>query len=94
VILKLNAQNLAVQMDLICNVKSNGAFTNRWYRNRNLLPSQIKVVTGTVLTENYITVNPNGTEASQQHAVIILTDAAKPPPSTYHILNLQNHLPH
>jgi hypothetical protein len=29
VILKLNAQNLAVQMDLICNVKSNGAgFTN------------------------------------------------------------------
>jgi hypothetical protein len=24
VILKLNAQNLAVQMDLICNVKSNG----------------------------------------------------------------------
>jgi hypothetical protein len=41
------------------------------------LPSQIKSVTGTVLTENYITVNPNGTEASQQHAVIILTDAAK-----------------
>jgi LruC domain-containing protein len=79
VILKLNAQNLAVQMDLICNVKSNGAgFTNGiGIEIGNLLPSQIKSVTGTVLTENYITVNPNGTEASQQHAVIILTDAAK-----------------
>jgi LruC domain-containing protein len=44
VILKLNAQNLAVQMDLTV-VKSNGAgFTNGIgeYRNGNL-PSQIKV---------------------------------------------------
>jgi hypothetical protein len=53
---------------LICNVKSNGAgFTNGiGIEIGNLLPSQIKVSTGTVLTENYITVNP-GTEASQQH---------------------------
>jgi hypothetical protein len=36
------------------------------------------VSTGTVLTENYITVNP-GTEASQQHCVILMTDAKKPP---------------
>jgi LruC domain-containing protein len=64
VILKLNAQNLAVQMDL--SVMWSWLLERNWYRNRNLLPSQIKVYTGTVLTENYITVNPNGTEASQQ----------------------------
>jgi LruC domain-containing protein len=44
VILKLNAQNLAVQMDLICNVKSNGAgFTNGIGIEIGNLPSQIKV---------------------------------------------------
>jgi LruC domain-containing protein len=79
VVLKLNAKGLAVQMDFICNVKSNGAgFTNGiGIELGNLSPSQIKSVTGTVLTENYITLNSNGTEANQTHAVIILTDAAK-----------------
>jgi hypothetical protein len=52
-------------------------YERNWYRNRKSLAISNKSVTGTVLTENYITVNPNGTEASQQHAVIILTDAAK-----------------
>jgi LruC domain-containing protein len=79
VIMKLNAQNLAVQMDIICRVKANGAgITNGiGIEIPNLSPSQIKSVSGTILTENYITVNPNGTETNQQHAVIILTDAAK-----------------
>jgi LruC domain-containing protein len=77
-IVMLNAQNLAVQMDIICHVKANGAgFTNGiGIEIGNLSPSQIQSVTGTVLTENYITVNPNGTEANQDHAVIILTDKA------------------
>jgi LruC domain-containing protein len=79
-----------------CNVKSNGAgFTNGIGIEIDLLPSQIKSVTGTVLTENYITVNPNGTEASQQHAVIILTDAAKNLLSEHTIsIKFTNHLPH
>jgi LruC domain-containing protein len=79
VIVKLNAKNLAVQMDIICRVKANGAgYTNGiGIEIPNLSPSQIKSVNGTVLTENYITLNNNGTEANQQHAVIILTDAAK-----------------
>jgi LruC domain-containing protein len=79
VIVKLNAQNLAVQMDIICRVKANGAgYTNGiGIEIPNLSPSQIKSVSGTVLTENYITLNNNGTEANQQHAVIVLTDAAK-----------------
>jgi LruC domain-containing protein len=79
VIMKLNAQNLAVQMDIICRVKANGAgITNGiGIEIPNLSPSQIKSVSGTILTENYITVSPNGTETNQQHAVIILTDAAK-----------------
>jgi hypothetical protein len=42
-----------------------------------IYPISNKSVTGTVLTENYITLNNNGTEANQTHAVIILTDAAK-----------------
>jgi LruC domain-containing protein len=94
VILKLNAQNLAGQMDLICHVKSNGAGFTNGIGDRKSLPISNKSVTGTVLTENYITVNPNGTEASQQHAVIILTDAAKNLLNIPYLLNLQNHLPH
>jgi LruC domain-containing protein len=78
-IVKLNAQNLAVQMDFVCHVKSNGAgFTNAiGIEIGNLSPSQIKSVSGSILTENYITLNANGTEANQQHAVIILTDSAR-----------------
>lgn len=74
----LNAQNLAVEMDILCYVKVNGAaYTNGiGIEMSTLSPSQIQSVTGTVLTENYITVNGNGTEANQDHAVIILTDKA------------------
>jgi hypothetical protein len=52
-----------------------------WFTNGGIeleiYPISNKSVTGTVLTENYITLNNNGTEANQTHAVIILTDAAK-----------------
>lgn len=79
VILKLNAQNLAVQMDIIAHVKANGAgFTNGiGIELPKVSPSQIKSVNGSILTENYITLSSNGTEAGQQHAVIILTDSAR-----------------
>jgi hypothetical protein len=33
-------------------------------------PSKIQSVSGAVLTENYITLNANGTEANQQNAVL------------------------
>jgi LruC domain-containing protein len=79
VIVMLNAQNLAVSMDFICRVKANGAgYTNGiGIEIGNLSPTLVQSVTGTVLTENYINLNANGTEANQQNAVIILTDAAR-----------------
>jgi LruC domain-containing protein len=72
----LNAQNLAVQVDFICRVKSNNAgYTNGLgIEIEGLSPSLIESVTGTFLTENYVVLNANGTEANQENAVIIFTD--------------------
>jgi len=77
-IVYLNAQNLAVKMDINCFIKSNGAgYTNGiGLEIEGLAPSQIESVTGPVLVNNYINLNPNGTEANQDKAVIILTDDA------------------
>ena len=77
-IVYLNAQNLAVKMDIICFVKSNGAgYTNGiGLEIEGLVPSQIESVTGPVLVNNYINLNQNGTEANQAKAVVILTDHA------------------
>jgi LruC domain-containing protein len=74
----LNSENLAVRVDFICNVKSNFAgFTNGVGIEINgLSPSQIQNISGTIYTENYINLNPNGTEANQDRAVVILTDNA------------------
>ena len=71
-----NADNKVVQVDFICEVKSNSAgYTNGiGIQIDNLTSSQIESVTGAVYTENNITLNPNGTEANQDKAVIILTD--------------------
>lgn len=72
----INAQNLAVQLDLIIKVKSNGAsYTNGFgIEIESLIPSQIKSVLGTVLTQGYIKQNANGTEMNQDKAVVILFD--------------------
>jgi LruC domain-containing protein len=72
----LNADNLAVRLDFICNIKANGAgFTNGiGFEIEGLAPSKVESVTGTVLTQNFINLNANGTEANQDNAVIILTD--------------------
>jgi LruC domain-containing protein len=74
----LNSDNLAVQVDIICRVKANGAgFTNGiGIEIEGLSSDQVQSVTGTVFSENYISLNPNGTEANQNNAVIILTDDA------------------
>ncbi|WP_339903414.1 LruC domain-containing protein [uncultured Cyclobacterium sp.] len=72
----LNADNMAVRLDLICNIKANGAGYNNGIgiEIEGLAPSQIESVSGPVLTENYISLNSNGTEADQENAVIILAD--------------------
>ena len=74
----LNSNNLAVQVDFICRVKSNSAgYTNGiGIQIEGLNSSQIQNVVGTVYSENYINLNGNGTEANQDKAVIILTDNA------------------
>jgi LruC domain-containing protein len=71
-----NSQNNAVQIDIICNVKSKSAgFINGvGIQIDGITPSDVQSVTGTVYTENIITNNSNGTEAGQSKAVIILTD--------------------
>ncbi|MDN5330583.1 MAG: hypothetical protein PWP35_2370 [Bacteroidales bacterium] len=40
----------------------------------NILPNAIQSVSGQSITQNYITLNSNGTEAGQEKAVIIVTD--------------------
>lgn len=78
VIVVLNSNNDAVQVDFICNIKSNMAgFTNGIGIEIEGLTSpstQIESVTGTTYTEGYINLNSNGTEAGQDNAVVILTD--------------------
>lgn len=72
----LNSDNKAVQIDFIIRVKANGAgFTNGFGIEIEGVPSSlVESVTGPVYTQNYISLNSNGTEASQQNAVVIFTD--------------------
>jgi hypothetical protein len=55
-------------------------------------PSQS--VSGAVLTENYITLNANGTEANQQNAVILTDSARNYLQNALYPLNLQFLLVH
>ena len=73
-----NAQNEAVQIDVNCMVKvSSSNYVNGiGIELRGLDYSQVESVSGTILTQGYITNNSNGTEAGQNTAVIILTDNA------------------
>ena len=72
----LNSDNLAVRLDFICNIKSNGAGNTNGigFEMEGIIPSQIESVTGPVLTHGFINLNANGTEANQDNAVIILAD--------------------
>ena len=74
----LNSDNLVVQVDFICKVKSNLAgYTNGvGIQIEGVSSSQIQNVVGAVYSENYINLNENGTEANQDKAVIIFTDNA------------------
>ena len=72
----LNSQNEAVQLDIHFEVTSDGAgLTNAFgIELESISPNLIESVTGTVLTENFINVAPNGVEQGQDRAVIILFD--------------------
>lgn len=74
----LNSDNLAVQLDFICRVKANGAgFDNGFgIEIEGLTPDQVESVNGAAYTYDYISLNSNGTEANQDHAVVIFTDNA------------------
>lgn len=76
VIAVLNSENLAVQVDFIYNVKATGgSYVNGFgIEIEGLTSDQIESVTGTVLTQDYINENTNGTEVGQENAVIILFD--------------------
>jgi LruC domain-containing protein len=72
----LNAENNVVQLDIICKLKDNGAgFKNAiGIELEGISPGQITSVDGSIYTEDFISLNANGTEANQQNAVIILSD--------------------
>jgi LruC domain-containing protein len=72
----LNADNMAVQLDIHFEVTSDGAGLINAFgiELESIAPSLIESVTGTVLTENFINVAPNGVEQGQNRAVIILFD--------------------
>ena len=72
----LNAEGLAVQLDIVLNVKSiRGSYTNGFgLEFESLIPSNVAGVSGNILVHNYIDQNPNGTEMGQDNAVVILFD--------------------
>lgn len=72
----LNADNMAVQLDVHFEVTSDGAGLINAFgiELESIAPSLIESVTGTVLTEDFINVASNGVEQGQNRAVIILFD--------------------
>lgn len=76
--LVLNADNKIVELFLDNSVRAIGASLENGFGIEldGISPESIASITGTQLTENYIQLNANGTEADQQHAVVILFDNA------------------
>jgi len=67
-----NAQNLVVDIKPTYVLRAMGAsYRNGFGIQLNLPPSQIQSVTGQVMTDGIVTLNPNGTEAGQSKAVIM-----------------------
>ena len=78
-----NAQNKVVKLDIKITSISNGAgLVNAFGMEfKNLQSSKVESITGTVLTQNYINLNANGTEANQENTVVIFYD------NNYAVLN-------
>lgn len=75
----LNADNLAVQVNFVYNVKANGASSVNGFgiEMESLVPSQIESVSGLDLKHDFINQAANGTELGQDNAVIIMFDDAR-----------------
>lgn len=75
----LNADNLAVGFDFKYRIISNraGNYNGIGFEIEGIAPSKIESVTKPILTFDIIKLNSNGTEAGQENAVIILTDAIR-----------------
>ena len=75
----LNADNLAVGFDFMYQVISNraGNMNGIGFEIEGIAPDKIKSVSGASFRYNFISRNANGTEANQENAVIILTDAVR-----------------
>ncbi|MBK9291136.1 MAG: LruC domain-containing protein [Bacteroidetes bacterium] len=70
-----NAQNLVAEIRATFTVDAVGAgFKNGFGFQLNIPPSLVQSVTGMNHRENFVTLSPNGTEASQSKAVIIPFD--------------------
>ena len=72
----MNSLNEVVELEINFEVTSDGAgLTNAFgIEFESIAPNQVESVTGTVLTEGYINVAPNGVEQDQNRAVVILYD--------------------
>lgn len=72
----LNAQNEVVELEIDYEVTSDGAgFANGFgIEFESIAPNQVASVTGSVITENYISLAGNGLESGQNRAVVILFD--------------------
>ncbi|MEM8928666.1 MAG: LruC domain-containing protein [Bacteroidota bacterium] len=72
----INSLNEVVELEINFEVTSDGAgLTNAFgIEFESIAPNQVESVTGTVLTEGYINVAPNGVEEGQNRAVVILYD--------------------
>ncbi len=70
-----NGQNKVVQIQLKATLKAIGAsYSNGFGIQLPIAPNLIASVTGTNISESYIVQNPNGTEAGQSKATIIVFD--------------------
>lgn len=72
----LNASNEVINIDADWTIKAVGASFNNGFGFEfdNLSPSAISSITGYDLQENYINLSPNGTEAAQSTATVIVFD--------------------
>ncbi|MBK9319469.1 MAG: LruC domain-containing protein [Bacteroidetes bacterium] len=84
-----NANNEVIQIQSKIFVKAaGGSFQHGFGIELPIPPSFIESVNGPILTENFINVNGNGTEAGQTNAVVVVFDnstAVAPRPAGYYI---------
>ncbi|WP_109831448.1 LruC domain-containing protein [Reichenbachiella versicolor] len=74
-LMRCNAQNRISEIEASYIVQALGAgFRNGFGFSMDISPSLVSSVSGSSITENYVTLNANGTEAGQSKATIIVSD--------------------